>query len=383
MKILQITPFFYPSLAGMETYVLNLSKNLALEGHKVDILTINTENASENENLFPNVNVIRSPISFRYNKGLLSLNFVKDILNRKNYDVYHIHMPFAFGLEIAILASKINKIPLIATHHGEGTFNNVFYNFLSRSYSAFSRYGSFNLLNSIIFLTESYYESIELSRFAKNKIKIVRTGADVKRFSPINSDSGLRKKYGIVEDDKVLLFVASLSKNNHYKGLDYLIKAMSQLSDHKLSLKLVVVGDGELLSHYKKLSDKYGILNNVIFSGSIPNEDIEPYYAMSDFFVLPSISGPENSPMVIFEAIASGKPVIASDIPGVSSIINDSFGIKVRPKSYADLANAIQKLAINDDLRKNMGKNARKVAENYSWEACVKEMEKIYQEVKK
>lgn len=382
MKVLQITPFFHPSLAGMETFVLNLSENLALRGHKVDILTINTENASENENLFSDVNVTRSPISFRYNKGLLSLNFIKDILNRKDYDVYHIHIPFAFGLEIALLASKINKIPLIATHHGEGTFDNRFYNSLSQSYSVFSRYGSFSFLDSLIFLTKSYCDSINVSKSAKTKTKIVRTGANINQFSPLNDGSGLRKYYEIKDNDKILLFVASLSKNNHYKGLDYLIRAMSELSNENLPLKLIVVGGGELLSYFKELSEKYGLSKSIIFSGPIPNEKIGPYYALSDFLVLPSISGPENSPMVIFEAMASGKPIIASDLPGINGIINDSFGLKVQPKNFVELSKSIKKLAKNDNLRKQMGKQARKSAEGYSWEKCAEEMEKIYLEVK-
>ena len=110
MKILQITPFFHPSIAGIENYVYNLSNGLANKGLDVDILTINTENVKKEEIICGNLYVCRCSLNLKYHKGLVSIEFVRRILNAKDYDLYHIHIPFPFGLETTIVASKINKI---------------------------------------------------------------------------------------------------------------------------------------------------------------------------------------------------------------------------------------------------------------------------------
>lgn len=382
MKILMLSPFFYPSLAGVETYVLSLSKNLALQGHTVDVLTMNTANAPENEEIFPNVNVKRSKISLNYTKGFISITFLKILFGAKDYDVYHVHLPFSFGLESAIIASKINDIPLIVTHHGEGPLiNNIhLQTLISKFYNTFSRVFCFNFVNRIVFLTKSYCNSLWIAPPARKKIKIVRTGSEIEKFLCIHDNAKLKKKLMLI-DDKVLLFVGSLSKYNRYKGVDFLIKSMQKVIKDDPSIKLLIIGDGELKTELSDLAERCGVKDKIMFLGTIPNEEIPPYYSICDLFVLPSIHGPENGPMVIFEAMASSKPIIATKLPGLIDIVEDSFGILVPPKDINALANAILTLINDDKTREKMGKNARKTAEKYSWDKCAKEMEKLYFEL--
>lgn len=379
-----LTAFFYPSLAGVETYILSLSKNLALQGHKIDVLTMNTENAPENEEIFPNVNVKRCKISLNYTKGFVSKNFLKTLLESKDYDIYHAHIPFSFGLESAIMASKINGIPLIVTHHGEAPSLTKSANIqatISKLYSTFTRIFCLNFVDKIVFLTKSYCKSLWISPPARKKIKIVRTGSEIGKFLYAHDNAKLKKDLMITVKDKIILFVGSLSRYNKYKGVDFLIKSMQIVTENDPFLKLLIIGDGELKTELSDLAERCGVKEKVMFLGAIPNEEIPPYYSICDLFVLPSIHGPENGPMVIFEAMASSKPVIATELPGLIDIVEDSFGILVPPKDINALANSILTLTNDEKLRMKMGKNARKTAEKYSWKKCAKEMENMYFEL--
>jgi len=384
MKILQITPFFYPVVHGGVTYIVNLSRNLSQRGHQVDILTVNTENSLKEELIDGNIRIYRCPLNFRYNKGLISLDFARQLFQAKDYDIYHIHIPFALGLEVALAASKSNRIPLIATHHGDGTVTDALYSIIAKLYSRFSRSISFEYVDRLIFLTQSYSESLWLSPKARKKVEIVRPGVDINIFSPSNSDAGLRAKFGFSDEDKVLLFVGSLVKYNRYKGVDYLIKAMRQVCDVSNHAKLVIVGGGELVPELKNLTQELNLEQDVIFTGPVPHEQMPPYYAACDIFVLPSISGPESCGLVVLEAMASGKPAIVSDLPGVRDNIKEwrTTGIKVSPKNVDELAHAIQRLVEDDRIRNEMAHNARAEIENYSWQKCAAEMEAIYRQAK-
>lgn len=382
MKILQITGYFYPSLAGMETYALNLSRSLLQRGHQVDVLTVNTENVLKEEVIADKIKVYRCSPNLRYHKGLVSFEFIRRLLQAKDYDAYHIQIPFPLGLEAAIAASAINHIPLVALHQGEATKGDFLYSVIARSYSKFSRSVSLRHVNRLVFLTRSYPESLGLSTTIKERLRIVRPGVDIRRFSPQNDGSKLRAKFGFNDSDKVLLFVGALGKSNRYKGIDYLLRAMRQVRNRNSHVKLAIVGGGELVPELKRLAQEVKLEQDVLFTGSVPHEQLPPYYAMCDIFVLPSISGPESCGFVVLEANASGKPAIVSDLPGLrDNIDNERTGLRVPPKDSQALAQAILRLAEDDSLRKEMSQNARRDVERCSWEKCAQEIEAVYNEV--
>ena len=380
MKILQITPFFFPSIAGIENYVYNLSDHLSNKGHNITILTVNTEKVQKEEIISKNVSVYRCSLNFRYHKGLVSIEFIKRILSANDYDMYHVHIPFPLGLEIAVVASKFHNIPLVVTHHGEYTKGNVLYSLISSTYSKICRTISLKYADWIVFLTQSYSESLKLNKKIRKKIKIIKSGVDTQRFSTTNDGATLRKKYGFTDRDKVVLFVGSLSLYNRYKGVDYLIKALSGIRSADGNIKLVIVGRGELVSELKELAKQLKLENEVIFATSVSDEELPYYYAMCDVFVLPSISGPESFGIVLLEAMASGKPVIASNLPGVKDVVKEGItGYLVEPKNVEQLGQRILKIMEDVEHGKKLGENSRKVIiEEYQWTNIVEEFEELY-----
>ena len=380
MKILQITPFFYPSIAGIENYVYNLSNSLAKRGNNVGILTINTESVKKEEIIGGNISVHRCSLNIKYHKGLVSFEFIKKMLNAKDYDLYHIHMPFPFGLETTIFASKINKIPLIVTHHGEPTKSAFLYSIINSLYSKFYRNISLSFIDKLIFTTKSYSESLRLPERIREKIQIVKLGVDAQRFSSQNNGVMIRKKYGFTDEDKIVLFVGRLTIHNRYKGVDYLIKALNKIKNRNNNVKLVIVGRGELVSELKELAKQLKLEKEVIFATSVRDEELPYYYATCDVFILPSISGPESFGIVLLEAMASGKTAIASDLPGVRDIVDDGItGLLVPPKDPDALADAIIYLLENEGIREKMGKNGRERVKGYSWDKIAEETEKVYE----
>jgi len=222
--------------------------------------------------------------------------------------------------------------------------------------------------------------SLRLNKKIRKKIKIIKTGVDIQRFSATNDGAILRKKYGFTANDKIVLFVGSLSIYNRYKGVDYLIRALHEIRSVNNSVKLLIVGEGKLVSELKELAKELKLEKEVIFATSVSDEELPYCYAMCDVFALPSISGPESFGIVLLEAMASGKPVIASGLPGVNDVVKDGItGYLVEPKNVKQLSQRILKIIKDVKLGKKFGRNSQRVIiEEYQWANIVEEFEELY-----
>lgn len=379
MKLLQITAYYPPSLGGIQTFVQRLSQYLADRGHKVDVLTVNTDRAAPEEVTPHGVRVIRSPLDFHLYRAVLSRSFVKRLMNASGYDAYHIHIPFHVGLETAVLAAGRHKTPLVATHHGQGLRGSLLYSMMARSYSWFSRTLSLRGVDVPVFLTESYAQSLHLPDAVQRRMQIVRTGAEVQQFSAGGRGTAVHQKYNLTPNDPLILFVGYLGKSNRYKGVDYLLQAFVQVRQQIANARLMIVGDGDWVPDLRQLARKLQVADRVIFAGAVENRLLPDYYAAADLFTLPSISGPENSPVVVFEAMASARPVVATTIPGVRDIVkHEETGLLVPPKDVAALAGALIRVLRERPFQQQAGQRARQLTEQYTWSHCAERMEEIY-----
>ena len=144
--------------------------------------------------------------------------------------------------------------------------------------------------------------------------------------------------------------------------------------------KLIIVGEGSLVPILKKHVSEIGLKNNIVFAGKILGNEIAKYYSSCDFFVLPSKY--ESFGFTVLEAMASGKPSIIRDIPGVSELIQDNVtGLKFNVKDNDSLTNALYSLFKNKKLRLKMGENAINEAKKTSWMNFAKEIDTIYQNI--
>jgi len=216
-------------------------------------------------------------------------------------------------------------------------------------------------------------EILENYNVLPGKIIPIPSGVDLGAFRPdTKTKEGIRRKYGILKDETLLLFCGYEFSR---KGLKYIIKALPHV---KGKVKLFVVGkdDPKL---YRVLAEKLGVLAKVIFTGFVPR--IEDYYIASDIFVFPTVYEPFG--LVIAEAMAAGIPVIAPKLAGACDIIEDGHSglLLDDPADFNDIAGKINLLIKNKDLREIIGINARKEAGRYAWDKIAEDTLRVYKEI--
>lgn len=164
-----------------------------------------------------------------------------------------------------------------------------------------------------------------------------------------------------LEGKKVILFVGRLID---LKGVDFLLKAFSNLSKIHEDVILLILGDGPEKENLEKLTRKLNIDDRVIFTGNIDNKLLGGYYLSSNVFVLPSITTyyADACPLVVNEAMYFGKPVITSDAVGTTFMIkNGENGYVVPERNSKALCESIEKVISNPELEKKMGMNSKKL----------------------
>jgi glycosyltransferase involved in cell wall biosynthesis len=217
---------------------------------------------------------------------------------------------------------------------------------------------------------------------AKGKITIIENGANTDLFKPIDKTK-TKKQLGLVESISYICFVGVISP---WQGVEYLIKAMPGVLKTVPNTKLLIVGDGVMKSELLHLTNKLNIGKNVIFTGRVPYTKVPLYINSSDICVAPFVKQRNEkiglSPLKLCEYLACRVPVIASDISGVSDTIRTSQGgTCVAPEDAEQLASAIIKLLLDENLRNKMGENGYNyVKENRSWESDAKKVETVFKE---
>lgn len=177
----------------------------------------------------------------------------------------------------------------------------------------------------------------------------------------------LRSKIGIHPKSSVVLFVGRLVQ---VKGVDVLLKAFNKVQFHYPHIECLIVGDGPIRSTLEKMCKKKQI-RNVHFVGFRQPDELPPYYALSDLFVLPSRVEPWG--VVVNEAMACHLPVVLSDRVGAAGdlVKSGQTGFVVPVESPAELATVIRLFVSNPQAAKNMGEKARQIVEDWNYERGV------------
>ncbi len=191
-------------------------------------------------------------------------------------------------------------------------------------------------------------------------------------------DESLLKKYGFSSSDKILMTLTRLSSKERYKGYDKVIEAMAALKEKYSCLKYLLAGiyDGREKIFVDNLIHRFGLQDNVVMPGYIPDAELEEHFAMSDMYVMPSRK--EGFGLVFIEAMYYGLPVIAGNIDGsADALLNGGLGQLVNPDSIEEIAAAISNILEN----KNPATPDRKLLiKHFSYEAYKIKLEVIMNE---
>jgi len=283
-------------------------------------------------------------------------------------DILHIHDPY-LALVTALCKFSFH-IPVVCTVHNEAKIP-LFIPTCDR------------ILAVSAYLRRVFHEK---GKIGLDKIDVLPVAVDTNVHKPAIGVEETKKELGLY-DHKVILFVG---RKCFEKGPQILIEALPEIVEHNPKAVAVLVGPDY---HFGSSSTTYTeflmervrelkVENHVIFKGYVPEAVLRSYYNVADVFVCPSI-WQEPLGLVILEALAYEKPVVASDVGGIPEIISNLFnGLLVPPKDSKELASAILHLLDDDELRRTLGKNGKKIVEQrFSFAVIGRQCLDIYRKI--
>ncbi len=280
-------------------------------------------------------------------------------------DVVHINSHLFFCSYQATHASRSFGIPAVLTVHGFVASRGAFYSQLQQVYIRLFGKSIFKNSTRIICLNSSDAANVAKTVGSYARVSVVPNGADTDLFKPATS-----------KPSKTIVWVGRLVPE---KGLTYLLDAMKKVVASHPDAKLLLVGDGNKKQQLENLARRDGLDSKISFLGSLDRAAVARILSAGDVFAFPSLR--EGMPLALLEAMASGLPVVSSNISGVNGLVTDGVdGILVPPKDSEALANALLMLLSDESLRKKLGQNARKSAEEHSLDKAILKTEAVYAE---
>ncbi len=381
MKIVLLTDTYAPQINGVVSFIDNIMVELAKE-NQVVLLAPGNRKKIEIEEKSKNLRIYSMPASpFPFYEGYKMTNVligeVERILKEEKPDIVHAHAPVLLGVQ-GILIAKQKKIPIVATYHTHfpdylpyllnGKLPRIFNSLGKKTIKELIKF-VFSLADVTTAPTNEFVKELT-SYGVKNAVRLPN-GIDLDMLkSDAFTCAKFRKKYGIRDGERIVLFVGRIGFE---KKLETLLGAMKKV---KTKCRFVIGGSGPNIGNYKQMAKTLG-LNEIIFTGFLKDEMLNAAYASADIFVSPSDT--ETFGLTFIEAMSFGVPAIGVDKLGPKEIIeNGKNGYLVRPGDNIAMANRIETLLEDESLRGAMASAARKTAENYSIQESARQTILIY-----
>lgn len=373
MKIGIVTEYYFPYLGGIAEHVHYSYKHFKKMGFDVKIITSHMSGlkfkAPRAKWWAPDSDIIRIGKSYpfysnggfvRFTSPLFLATRLKKVFQRESFDILHVHAPF------------IPILPMVAIRHADcpsvGTVHTYFKK--STAYKIFKFYVKtvIDKLDGLIAVSpmaaERYYEYFDDLNFT-----IIPNGIDTEVYTPENKPIKELKKDGVLN----ILFVGRFDPHN---GLPLMIKAFEKVKQSYRNCRLIVVGDGPLGSYYKRQIPPW--LSSSIYFAGLQHEKKPQFYATADIFCHPATL--HNLSIVMLEAMASGLPIVASDIHAFKWLLRDNC-LYFNSGNIDELAGKILQLLSDRNLRMSIGQKARQRAEFFSWEKISMRLVSYYKSV--
>lgn len=231
-------------------------------------------------------------------------------------------------------------------------------------------------INKFILISENLREIyIKKYKVEKEKTMVAPDGVDLKIFGINLSKEEARREKNLPLDKKILVYTGKFKTMGMDKGLSDIMKAVKILNDENI-LFVAVGGYGEEIKYYDDLARQFSTSERVKLVSLSPQADLAIYQKAADALLMPF---PFNthyayymSPLKMFEYMASGRPIIATNLPSIKEVLNNSNAIIVKPDNPEDLARGIKTALADDELANKISSQAFKDAERYTWERRVK-----------
>ncbi|WP_440992275.1 glycosyltransferase family 4 protein [Haloarchaeobius baliensis] len=302
MRILRVAQNLYPEVPGGGSYHVHaMSREQAALGHDITVVTVSGDENLPRREQRNGYTVVRQRPTVELLGNEISAGVHRFLRNAEEFDVIHAHSHLYFSTNLAAIRRRLGDVPLALTNHGLYSQNAP--EWLFDLYLRTAGRWTFNRAEVVFCYTDEDKRRVQ-DLGVRSRVEVVANGVDTDRFRPDGESSDR-----IAHDGPVVLFVGRLVEGKRPRDA---VEAVSRLSD-EMNAKLYVVGDGPLRKEIEGLAGE-----NVECLGQVPYEEMPAVFRAGDALVLPSRA--EGLPRTVLEAMASGVPVVVSELEQVAPI---------------------------------------------------------------
>jgi glycosyltransferase involved in cell wall biosynthesis len=386
MKILQVINAYYPPyISGGAAFVAhNISKALAKRGNEV---TVYTTNALSKDRLFAPLQnpTYNDGVRIHYFKNTIyepsiQIYFSRELVEgfKKNvakYDVVHSH---EYRSYIGILTSHYAQkygVPIVLQAHGQLP-RIMAKPGLKLIYDYLYGYKSLRNASKVIALNQTEAEQYKSMGVPEEKVAVIPNGIDLSEFVDLPAKGSFKKKFGLGDDEKIVLF---LGRIHRIKGIDILVKAFANVVKTLDTIRLVIGGpDDGYLGKVKDLITTFRIEDKVLITGPLYGREKLEAYVDAEVYVLPSRY--EVFGMTVIESVACGTPSILTNNCGIAKYFKEPIGIVV-PPTHKKIEEALLNVLKNDALRDAFISNCIDQRSLFDISKTVRTLEKVYDDI--
>jgi phosphatidylinositol alpha-mannosyltransferase len=362
MKIALVSPYDMAYPGGVADHINHLGRVLRLMGHRVIVIAPAGTQSDEDFVIGKDFYGIGRAVKFSANGSTMRITLqpfalsrpVKDVLAEEQFDVIHLHEPLMPHLPHVVLRHS--------TSVNVGTFHA--YSDSNLGYATLRPYlrWYYRMLHGRIAVSHAARSFVQ--GYFPGRVVVIPNGIEPERFAPHVPPFPQYR-----DGRPTILFVGRF--NDARKGFKYLARSLLLVRQQFPDVRLLVVGRGRP-RRYERFIERHGLERTIEFAGFASAEELPRYYASADVFCSPATGG-ESFGLVVMEAMASGKPVVATAIPGHQGILTHGVeGVTVMPESAQSLAIGLVRLLADHDLAATMGAAGRQTALGYSWAEVAK-----------
>ncbi|MEK6682761.1 MAG: glycosyltransferase family 4 protein [Nitrospirota bacterium] len=366
MKICFYTATFLPIIGGAEIFLHNFATSLSNIGHEITVLAPNVRGKNNKIDANYNIRRYQRPSSKRFAvRQVLLYLFWEKIIN--NFDILHCHGAYPPGY-VGATFKTIFKTPLVIRPHG----SDILPDEGIRRHPRLDRRVKKALFSADAIVAQSNYlkEEIEKAGVPDDKIRLIPNGVMISEFDAYKPS---RNK------EQYILAMGSMTKK---KGFDILISAFSHINKKFPEVRLNIAGVGPELENYKRFVNEKGLNGPVNFLGNVTGEKKIALFKECLFFVNSSRREPFAN--VNLEALAAGKPIIATSVGGNIEVVRDGYnGLLVPAEDPVELGKAMVSLVKDKELIKRMSIRSKEIAKRYDWDLIVKRYISLYEDLLK
>jgi glycosyltransferase involved in cell wall biosynthesis len=367
-----VAPYFYPKIGGLENYAYNLGKTLVQTGnYTVSVIASNHESKRYERKVVDGMTVHLLPITFTLSNSPINPFWywtIKKIFREEKPAIVNTHSPVPYMADMAALAA--GKIPVIATYHaGSMLKGSLLIDLILSFYEKVFLRLLFRKAKAIVAISEQYLRRT-YPEFS-HKMHFIPTGVDLSLFAATP-----------LPESKTVSFVGRIEHSSKWKGIEELMQAMSIVIRNHPGARLQLVGGGDAVGHFKQRAQDLSMGHAVDFRGILRGEELREAFRRSSVIVLPSTSDAEAFSVALVEAMASGRPIIGTNIGGTPQVIEDGQnGLLVPPKDPEALAVAINRVLNDSSFAESLAARGLSKVQQFSWDKQAGKYQELFQSV--